>query len=740
MTFSGFTNESQGPLLCDLEFAACYGSGASGVVTDPGGDPEDDKGPITAVSLTNGGSGYAKLGRVEPTVTATGGGSGVTITVTLSQEQDGCGLDFWEVTKIEGSGGSGYTDDEAVQFTVADGDTAEQHATARIRTTREEPEVTLEVTTFEGSGAVLDAVFEQLGGTPAVWFIDSVTVTDGGDIYTRDDTISINVKSKTNEVVPAALTIQVMHAEPTVLAGLPDSTGTGASLTAVLSPTTSVIDGSNVWEVVSVTVNTAGSGYSVLDTVEILVTDGSQDSSLASAWVDAVDVNGAILSVGVFGGGEYYKGGPITGVIVSGDAGQYFKDGSGIESIELDDGGVYYREDDSLPPYVADVTVTVSQTLPSDGDGASISATVDDDTQSETFGQITEIVINDGGDDYLAWESVTNDCCGHWLNDKPIVLALSDDSNSPTNAKTIAGQSISGKCLYRHLMCGGWSEPFVWENVNAFNLGWPRPSQIFINVGFDGEGRPAVAEIETPDTGENYAAVCGAFWESDSPIESCDGFAWSATDNLGRSITVAPGGDYDPEFQYAVGSCSPCCQGHDLATEETEVVVADVWQGARPLIIDPATGLPVNLPDQSGTYVLSIADPGTSSTWVGGSAQTIVICHIGFGSGVFQPMIFPFDQPQCQDPPCNGCIKKCAFDAIVGFPFEPVGGGYDFYNDSHLCSPAYGGPGCGDCFICEPTPLCSPSGRVVNIVRVPRLTPAGNIVALAQPAFTLTFQ
>lgn len=731
VTFSGFTDKSQGAYLCDLEFSACYGSGANGVVTAPGGDPATDKGPITAVSLSDGGAGYAKLGRTTPTVTATGGGSGATLTVTLSQAQDECKVDYWKVKSISGSGGTGYTDDEQVQFTVAVGDTAEEHATARIRTVREEPEVTLGVSTAQGSGAELEAVFTSLAGSPATWGIDSVAVVDGGDLYARGDMVTVAVKSQTTEVAPATLTINVTHAEPTVTASIPYSAGTGASLTANLSPITSPMDGANVWEVASVTVGAAGSGYEVYDTVWVSVYDGSPNSLLADAYVGSVDQNGGILSVTVQGAGEYFKGAPIDSVTVN-DGGQYFKNSGAVDSVEVDTGGVYYREDASLTPYVASVTVTINQTLPSDGAGASISATVDGNTGSPTFGEITALTIGNGGDDYLAWQWETNDCCGHWLNDKPIVLALAAKSNSPTpGGVSIAGQFIDGKCLYVHRMCGGWESPFTITGNGAF-AGRPALAEMRVLVGFAGEGNSAVAQVSGLNLADDAGFACESSWESDEPIESCGGFSWTATDGYGRSITVQPGGTYDEEFQYA-SSCNSCCQGYESSPSEVEVVVADVWNGARPQVIDPATGLFINLPDQSGTYVLS---GGDSLQWGGGSPYVHILCHVGFGSG-FETIAYPIAFAGCQYEPCNGCIKKCSVSAMV---LGALTSDYDFYNTAQLCSPGYGGGGCADCFTCEPTPLCSPSGKVFNIVRVPRLTFPPLISANAQPAFTLTIQ
>ena len=109
VTFDGLTDKTPGPDLISVGFSACFGGGASAQVTAPGGDPDTDKGPISAVTLTSGGSGYAKLGRVLPTVTASGGsGSGATLTPSLTSSNDACGIPRWSVSSVSVSGGTGY--------------------------------------------------------------------------------------------------------------------------------------------------------------------------------------------------------------------------------------------------------------------------------------------------------------------------------------------------------------------------------------------------------------------------------------------------------------------------------------------------------------------------------------------------------------------------------------------------------------------------------------------------------
>jgi hypothetical protein len=69
--------------------------------------------------------------------------------------------------------------------------------------------------------------------------------------------------------------------------------------------------------------------------------------------------------------------------------------------------GYFYLEDENPANVIAaDVEVVLEQTLPSDGAGASITAEIDTDLTSATFGQITEFSVTAGGDGYLAWAYV----------------------------------------------------------------------------------------------------------------------------------------------------------------------------------------------------------------------------------------------------------------------------------------------------------------------------------------------
>lgn len=700
VTLNGFTDKSPGPFLCGLTFSACYGSGAAGRVTAPAGDPDTDAGPVSAVSLTNAGSGYAKLGRVIPTVTATGSGSGASFDVTLTQSQDNCDLDFWAVSgvKITGSG-TGYAEDEILQFSVAEGDTEQVVAVVRLQTQREEPTATLAVSSSSGTGAELSVSFASIGGTPEQWEVSAVTVDDAGDLYATGDEVAFTFGTNTLEVGPASFFVKAAHVEPSVEALMNYTAGTGAAFAVTLSPFVS-FDGSDVWAVDSISVTNAGSGYAQYDPVEVVAVDGITRAG-CGAYVDAVDENGEILSVSVYDGGEYLKGGPITEVEVT-NGGTYYGDSGEPIGVEIDNGGIYYREDASAPPYVADITVGIDQLPPSAGAGAEISATVGDDPEdAATFGKITALTIDAAGDDYLAWRWLANDCCGHALNGKQYVLKRS--LGTPGGATLIgglAGAFVANECVYSHAICGGWNSPFLAGPYWALRMQYASHR---IEVGYRGPTIPPVAGIRRggpiPSDEANATSACTTFFAATSLVTDCSAFSFSATQANGRTISVSPGGDYDAEATNPGGQgagCSACCQGAGIPPQEITVQVQDL----RPFAPINITGQHV-LTKWNGNYQIWTIDiPGAGP--YGNSLQIRV-----------QLSAFLCASQQ-EDGGCDNCIKKCAVLADV---FYGDGGSSDTrtcnLSESQVCAA-----------ICLDNPMCAPPAGVQ--IGLGRNGPCGN--------------
>lgn len=156
------------------------------------------------------GYGYARLGRVAPTVTASvtsAGGSGAVLSVALEAMQDECGFDYWRLSGISvTSPGSGYSTGDTVTITAATGDAVADAATADLTVTagavagvtvthpgayfREAASVapyvlvpTITVTGGGGAGAVIQANVNSDTSSPDFGFLYSFTVLDGGSGY-----------------------------------------------------------------------------------------------------------------------------------------------------------------------------------------------------------------------------------------------------------------------------------------------------------------------------------------------------------------------------------------------------------------------------------------------------------------------------------------------------------------------------------------------------------------------------
>lgn len=429
VAFSGIPETTPGPDLISLSFSSCFGSGASGRVTAPGqsvvgGDPADDRGPITAVSLTDGGSGYASLGRAAPTLSAyvdSWSGTGAEFSVSTQLAQGECGRDYWKVSSVVAkTGGSGYADGDRIIITVSDGDTEDQAAYVTLFTDRSEPTLTASVpdSWTGGSGADLSVVLAQNTGTPATWQVASVTVNNGGSGYDDGDSVQFELgQGDQIDGWSAWAHVRTIKAEPTVGFSPSYANGTGAVLTPVLSS----FQGGNRWKVSSATITSPGTGYAVNNMFASYSDDGTVQTA-AYLVVSQVDSNGGILAVTVAftDGGSHYRNTGIIGEVLVYDGGRYYKGGGGAGGGDIYSGGIYYREDASLPPYVDDVTVTISQTSPSDGDGAVITAQVEDDTGSPDFGKVVGLTVENGGDGYLAHELFAS-CLGRF-NGRSIVV------------------------------------------------------------------------------------------------------------------------------------------------------------------------------------------------------------------------------------------------------------------------------------------------------------------------------
>ena len=429
--------------LVTLSLESCYGSGATASVVPVGP-------------------------RTEPGVCVKGGGRHGTITPTVTKETDDDGFEYWTISSVSASGGYGYTNNEAATVTFkpaatsqvaptvtlqATGVTAEDPPNAKndgvltgatvvnggkfyvqheydgtpgpikkvqidsagsnyARLGRQEPTLAF---SGSGSGATFTPAFKSQKDKCDLdyWLIESVSVTGGGGSgYVDGEQLAITLATA-NDKSDAAGQARVYTREiPTVTAKTASVSGSGASFSVTLTKSDDV---PRTWAVSGVTLTGGGSGYS--GSVPVAFTVGGSGTKVSNATATATaDNTGAIASVTLGSGGSYY-----------------LDSGKAVET-KTTAGGHYYRENKSLAPYVADVTVTVNQTLPSAGSGATITATVEGSTGSDKFGQITKLTVTEGGSDYQILGGPL-DCtyygpCGIGLefrgNGKPAELTFGD--------------------------------------------------------------------------------------------------------------------------------------------------------------------------------------------------------------------------------------------------------------------------------------------------------------------------
>lgn len=416
--YTDVTTDSDGEYedeLVRLTIASCFGSGFAGRATEPAGVPGEDDGPITALDIQNAGTGYAVPGRVEPTIIVTSvAGTGADLLVTMTEGEDECGRPVWSIDSIAIASGSGddggqdYIDGENLSITVEAPGVEVTPAAATARTGREEPE--LDIYSYgTGSNAEIAFDYTEDAGPPQTWTPVSATVDSVGSGYQFGEYVDLVPKTAADQSAigyPLGYAqIETLVSEPTV--SLSGGSGAGADLPVTL---TSNGGSPETWGISAVTILDGGSGYVEGDILTIERGEDDVEQSAATVTVSGVDGSGAITGVTIDAAGEYYyESGHVSAVNII-DGGQYYRSTGILESVEITDGGSFYLEDEDAPAIVPDITVEVEQLSPSSGSGLEVSAIVDDDVHSPTFGQITGLTIDDGGSDYLAIQDEPSVC------------------------------------------------------------------------------------------------------------------------------------------------------------------------------------------------------------------------------------------------------------------------------------------------------------------------------------------
>jgi hypothetical protein len=196
--------------LVTLTVTNCNGSGAVAIVRDVniGTTPEpagnSGPGPITDIDMVTGGSGYAVLGREQPTVGVSAASTAVTFTLSYAEEAGECDIPYWRISGITAAGPTGAFTPQTLTVSPLNSATEEVAAVLSLDTAgasvvsggkyyKESSALTpytwtlsttiVQLTPSAGSGAVLTPVVDTSPGSPTFGTITSVTIDDGGSDY-----------------------------------------------------------------------------------------------------------------------------------------------------------------------------------------------------------------------------------------------------------------------------------------------------------------------------------------------------------------------------------------------------------------------------------------------------------------------------------------------------------------------------------------------------------------------------
>jgi len=397
----------------------------------------------------------------------------------------------------------------------------------------------LGITSCFGSGAT--AIVTSTGGEPAgcPGPITGVEVTNGGRCY-----------AIIGRVAPT-LTATIQPGPASVAAG---TAGSGATLT-VSTTESQDFCGRSYWQVSSVSIS-GGTGYLAGDTIRISRSVGDTVVLEAEASLTVTD------------------GVPTAAAVVI--------------------AGEYYRESLAAPAIVSSVTVTPSFACA--GSGAEISATVDDDPASPTFGEIIGLTIDDGGDNYVARQPGGH--CYEKLNGVPIVVQATNQIRGVVLCAVACRVLPCPRSGYAESYCnaeivvrlpeGYDGSPVPIENVDV-NYGGEEYAVI-------GRVQPSVAlSTEEPGAGATFAVTweqetgdCGLpYWR----IASVEVTSGGAGYEDGQPLTVTTSTEDDIDDSPATLTIVTTGENGEVA----EVTVASGGRYWRTSAAVPGIALPVEI-------------------------------------------------------------------------------------------------------------------------------------------------
>ena len=403
--------------LISLSFESCYGTGAKASVIPFGN-------------------------RTQPDVCLIGSGIGGTISPTLKSDvEDGNEwLKYWSLDSVSASGGYRYANNESATIDYR-GATVSESAQVTLQatgTTVEDPPnvkndgVLTGATVvsagksyvqhaYDGTAGPIKLVKLESGGSGyAIFGREQPTLTiqpsegslGAGATFTptfskHQDSCGVHYWTVESVSVSGGTCFgAVGRTAPTLTASAEG--GSGATF-SVQTETAKDGCGGTYWKVSKITPS-LGVGYT--DGSPVTITAPANVTVKTAAVASLVtDGPGAPTSVVISEPGHYFIKGPDESLSVTPATSNDKEQQKAVFTVKANDAGVptsvtvankgsYYRENKSLTPYVASVTVQIGQILPSDGSEAVITPIIETNTNSSKFGQITKLTIDNGGSGY----------------------------------------------------------------------------------------------------------------------------------------------------------------------------------------------------------------------------------------------------------------------------------------------------------------------------------------------------
>jgi len=262
--------------LITLSATAPFGSGFSGIATEPFGSPETNKGPLAAVQITNSGSGYAALGRIAPTVTISGSGTGADLQAVLAQSANVNGLPVWQIQSVTigpGGGGSGYQYFELLNVNVQSPGVKVWDAQIWAITGENGA-----ITGFYYYGQPTGGFYEESTSVPAIVAPITIEITQKPPSVGNGATVTATVETDPlspdfGEIVALKIGGGFGYAEPTLTATVSGGTGGVLSINGYSKIVGGMFDGYYVPTGISVV--SGGSGYT--DNAQVTLSLGTDD-------------------------------------------------------------------------------------------------------------------------------------------------------------------------------------------------------------------------------------------------------------------------------------------------------------------------------------------------------------------------------------------------------------------------------------------------------------------------------